>query len=86
MHDLTEQQIAKLIASLRPAPEAWVQAAQELPRAREAIDTLAARAQADARQRQAIVQDLEAALQAQGVEPRGDLIQELRGRLNETTE
>jgi hypothetical protein len=81
--DLTEPQLGSLIGVLPPAPEAWVVAAQEMPAARAAIDTLAARAQADLQQRQAILRDLEAALRSQGIQPRGELVQELRNRLGQ---
>lgn len=83
MPDLTEQQLAKLIASLPPAPPGWVQAAQELPKARHAMDSLIRRAQADAQARQALLQDLEAALRSEGVQPRRELVQELHDRLSE---
>jgi hypothetical protein len=85
MTDRTEHDIAKLITSLPPAPPAWVKAAQELPRARAAIDTLTARAQASVDERDAMLRDLEAALQGEGIEPRRELIRELRGRLNDTS-
>jgi len=62
-------------------PEGWVRAAQELPAARAALDTLVARAQADAAARGRIVADLEAALAAEGVEPTSILLAEARARL-----
>jgi hypothetical protein len=83
MSDLTEEQIAGLIAALPPAPAGWVRAAQELPAARQAIDTLVQRAQADANQRRATLAGLEAALEAEGVAPHPRLVQELRARLDD---
>ena len=38
-----EERIAELLGALPPAPEAWVNAAQELPKARREIDEIAAR-------------------------------------------
>ena len=42
-----EQRLAELIKALPPAPQAWVEAAQELPLARERLDDIVARAEAD---------------------------------------
>jgi len=83
MPDYTEEQLANLIGALPPAPTAWVQAAQELPAAREAIESLVERAHAHAEERQAILADLEASLRRAGVEPSRGLVDELRGRLTE---
>jgi hypothetical protein len=84
--DLTEPALGRLIAGLPPAPEAWVAAAQQLPAARRAIDTLAERACVDIQDRRMILRDLESALEAQGVKPRDELVQELRSRLSEPRE
>lgn len=64
-----EERLGALLRSLRPAPAGWVQAAQELPGARRALDDLVARAEADLEFRAALVADLEAALEQAGVEP-----------------
>ncbi len=70
-----EERLASLLRLLPPAPPAWVQAAQELPAARAALDELAARAQADRELREALIRDLEAALEQEGVEaPPGPLV------------
>ena len=66
-HD--EEQLGKLLGALPPAPKGWVQAAQELPRARRELDTIVSRANADAEYRASVVADLEAALQNVGIEP-----------------
>ena len=47
------------------------------------MDSLIRRAQADAQARQALLQDLEAALRSEGVQPRRELVQELHDRLSE---
>jgi hypothetical protein len=77
-----EETLGKLLRFLPPAPEGWVRAAQELPGARGALDDLVARAEADAELRRRILNDLEAALAAEGVEPSSALLAELRVRLS----
>ena len=76
-----EERLGELLRMLPAAPAAWVKAAQELPAARTALDTLVARAEADAAERDRIVADLEAALVAEGVGPSSTLLAELRERL-----
>jgi hypothetical protein len=78
-----EETLGRLLRFLPPAPEGWVLAAQELPDARGALDDLVARAEADAELRRRILNDLEAALAAEGVEPSSALLAELRVRLTE---
>jgi hypothetical protein len=73
--------LAELLRALPPAPQGWVQAAQELPLARKTMDELVSRAVADAQFRQALLEDLEGALAAEGYEPRPALVAELRHRL-----
>lgn len=81
MTDFAEERIAELIALLSPAPTAWVQAAIELPQARETIDELVTRALSDDARRRAILEDLDGALRGAGVEPRPQLVAHLRARL-----
>jgi hypothetical protein len=78
-----EERLAELLRLLPAPPEAWVRAAQELPTARATLDSLVARAEADAAERERIVADLEAALAAEGVEPTSPLLAELRERLSQ---
>ena len=73
--------IADLLRLLRPAPEAWVRAAQELPLASRGLDDIVERARADDRFRRALIADLEAALEAEGYEPDPQLIEALRRQL-----
>ncbi len=75
-----EETLGALLRMLPPAPEGWVQAAQELPRARQSLDEIVARAEADLEFRAALVADLEAALAQEGVEPDRHLIEELKRR------
>jgi hypothetical protein len=77
-----EEHLARLLRLLTPPPSGWVRAAQELPTARAALDDLVGRAQADAEERARIVSDLEAALTAEGIEPRSRVVDELRKRLD----
>jgi hypothetical protein len=58
-----------------------VAAAQQLPAARRALDTLVARAEADAAVRAAVLADLESALADAGIEPARPTVDELRRRL-----
>jgi hypothetical protein len=77
-----EERLAGLLRSLPPAPAAWVRAARELPAARAGLDALVERAAQDAAFRQELVADLEQALRAAGVEPRRDVVDHLRRRLD----
>jgi hypothetical protein len=77
------ERLARLIGMLPPAPESWVQAAQELPSARRELNQLVARAKADAEFRSRLVADLEAALVTEGVDPTQRLVAELRRRLTD---
>jgi hypothetical protein len=81
MSTYNEERLAQLIGMLPPAPDGWVQAAQELPAARRGLDQLVARAEADAVFRAAVLADLESALQAEGVEPQPRVVEKLRRRL-----
>jgi hypothetical protein len=74
----SEERLGELLRLLRPAPDGWVRAAQELPFARRTFDEIVARAEADAELRAALVSDLEAALEREGIEPRPALVEELR--------
>jgi hypothetical protein len=78
-HD--EERIANLLRQLRPAPEAWVRAAQELPLALSGLDDIVERARADDRFRRALIADLEAGLAAEGYEPDPQMVEALRRRL-----
>ena len=76
----TEERIALLLRLLRPAPDSWVRAAQELPAARRTLDDIVARAEADLAFREALIADLEKALQSAGYEPSERTLVELRRR------
>ena len=78
-----EERLGELLRMLPPAPAGWVQAAQELPRARASLDALVERAEADAAFRASVVADLEVAIRAAGVEPRPSVVEHLRQRLEQ---
>jgi hypothetical protein len=75
-----EERLGELLRLLRPAPEAWVRAARELPFARRTFDEIVARAEADLAFRAALMADLEAALAQAGYEPDPRVISELEKR------
>jgi len=76
------ERIGELLRRLPPAPSAWVQAAQELPLARAGLDEIVARAESDAAFRAALVADLEAALDAVGLQADEPTLDLLRKRLS----
>jgi hypothetical protein len=76
-----EERIADLLRLLRPAPEAWVRAAQELPIALRGLDDIVERARADSRFRRALIADLDAALAAEGYTADPQVVEALRRRL-----
>ncbi len=81
MTDRDEERIAELLALLPPAPTGWVNAARELPRVRELMDGIVERAEADAEYRRVVLEDLEAALKLEGIEPDSATLGELRRRI-----
>ncbi len=78
-----EERLGELLHILRPAPEAWVRAAQELPGLRESLGEIVARAEADLEFRAALIADLETALGQAGYEPGERLLEAVRRRLTE---
>ena len=78
MSDYDTERLARLIGMLPPAPQGWVEAAQELPTARRGLDEIVARAEADAAFRATVLADLERALEAEGVEPEPQVVEALR--------
>jgi hypothetical protein len=77
-----EERIAELLRLLPPPPEGWVRAAQELPQARAEIAAIVARAEADTAFRVRVVADLEAALEAEGIDPTPSVVAAIRVRLD----
>jgi hypothetical protein len=83
MIDFDEQRIGELLRLLPVVPEGWVRAAQELPQARAEFAGIVARAEADAVFRAKVVADLEAALEAEGIDPIPSVVAALRVRLEQ---
>jgi hypothetical protein len=77
-----EERIAHLLRLLPPPPRGWVEAAQELPLARAAIESIVARAEADAAFRARLVADLEAAVREAGFEATPSVLASLRLRID----
>ena len=75
-------ELGRLLALLGPAPTGWVEAAQDLPRARRQIDDLLERAAADAELRTRLVADLESALAEAGIAPTPHAVATARARLD----
>jgi hypothetical protein len=82
MNPHPEERLAELLALLPPAPRGWVEAAQELSLARQGLDRIVARAEADARFRELLIADLEAAFAQEGVEAGAATIEAVRRRLS----
>jgi hypothetical protein len=80
MTDYTEESLAELLRTLPAPPQAWVRAAQEIPLARRGLDEIVERARADRAFRDALIADLESALEAEGYEPDPLLVEALRER------
>jgi hypothetical protein len=77
-----EERIAALLRLLPPPPQGWIEAAQQLPLARAAIESIVARAEADAAFRARLVADLEAVLEETGVEATPSVLASLRLHLD----
>jgi hypothetical protein len=73
-----EERLALLLRRLPPPPQGWSRAAQELPLARVAIESIVARAGGDAAFRARLVADLEAALEEAGYEATPSVLASLR--------
>ena len=76
-----EERLGELFRLLPEVPEGWVRAAQELPAARAALDTLVARAEANAAERDWIVRRPRGCPRRGGREPTSILLAEARARL-----
>src|SRR3989304_2535683 len=79
-----EEGLAERLRARPPPPAAWVQAAQELPRARRELGGIVARAEADAAYRAAVLADLEGALADAGLEPHPPAVGGVRRRARRT--
>jgi hypothetical protein len=82
MHEYNEETLAHLLLSLPTPPGAWVKAAQEIPLARRGLDDIVERARADQAFRDALIADLERALEGAGFESDPALADAVRERLS----
>ena len=82
MRNYDEETVAGMLRMLPAPPEAWVQAAQEIPLAQRGLDEIVERARADLAFREALIADLERALEGAGYEPDPALAEAVRVRLS----
>jgi hypothetical protein len=82
MREYDEATLAELLRTLPAPPDAWVKAAQEIPLARKGLDDIVERAEADREFRQALIADLESALERAGYEADPALADAVRDRLS----
>lgn len=82
MRTYNEETLAELLRTLPAPPEAWVRAAQEIPLARRGLDDIVERARADQAFREALIADLERALQDAGYDADPALTDAVRERLS----
>lgn len=76
-----EERLAELLRALPEPPLGWIEAAKELPAARRGLGTLVERIERDAELRERAIADLEALLEANGVEPTPAVVAHVRRRL-----
>ncbi len=76
-----ETGLGELFALLKPAPQAWVEAAKELPRIERGLAQILALAETDAEFRAALIDDLESAIENAGFVPEPGLVRGARARL-----
>jgi len=77
-----EETLADLLRTLPVPPQAWVKAAQEIPLARRGLDDIVERAREDQAFREALIADLETALESAGYDPSPALTEAVRARLS----
>ena len=77
-----EETLADLLRTLPAPPQAWVKAAQEIPLARKGLDDIVERAREDQAFRDALIADLETALEHAGYETNPALAEAVRARLS----
>ena len=82
MRNYNEETLADLLRILPAPPQAWVKAAQEIPLARKGLDDIVERARADQAFRDALIADLETALESAGYDTDPALTEAVRERLS----
>jgi hypothetical protein len=78
-----EERLGELLSALRPAPEAWVHAAQDLPLMRRGLEEIVQRAESDDEFRRRVVAEPEAVLEEADFVAHADAVELLRRRLGE---
>jgi hypothetical protein len=78
-----EEKLGELLSALPPAPQAWVQAAKELPFARRRLEEIIERAMADEDYRRRVVAHPERMLEEADVVAHAENVQIIRRRLDE---
>jgi len=78
MRHYDEETLADLLRTLPVPPQAWVKAAQEIPLARRGLDDIVERAREDQAFREALIADLETALESAGYETSPALTEAVR--------
>jgi hypothetical protein len=86
MTSYDEERLGKLLSVLKPAPEPWVRAAQELPLISRSLEEIVERAETDYEYRRRVVADPAAALEEADVVAQSDAIEILKQRLTEEEE
>jgi len=82
MTAFNEEKLGEILSALPPAPEAWVKAAQELPRMQEGLAQIVERADADEDYRRRVIENPVAALEEADVVAHADAVEILRRRLD----
>ena len=82
MGNYDEETLADLLRTLPVPPQAWVKAAQEIPLARRGLDDIVERAREDQAFRQALIADLETALESAGYDTNPALTEAVREHLS----
>jgi hypothetical protein len=77
-----EEVLGRLLATLPPPPEGWVEAAASLPETRRDAERIVELVEEDQEFREAAVSDLSAALLQAGYEPTPPLLAQIRARLD----
>jgi hypothetical protein len=80
-----EEKLGEILSALPPAPEAWVNAAKDIPLTREGIEEIVQRADSDEEYRRRVIEDPEAALEEAEVVAHAETIEILRRRLDTDT-
>lgn len=81
MNRYEEDELARLLEALPPAPLAWVEAAKELPWMRSQIDGIVDRAASDAAFRRSVIVAMEKALSETPEGTERETLETLRQRL-----